>query len=70
MADSHENAVAIAVLQSESRIRSMQMDRIEKKVDELNEVMNRGKGAYAASLAIAGVIGGCIVTIIKFVWPH
>lgn len=38
-----------------------------KKVDELLAVMNRGKGAYAASLAMSGVIGAAVLSAINYV---
>lgn len=63
-----ENAIAIAVLQEQvGGLREQQkahnestqnrFDKLEEKIDELTAVMNRGKGAYAASLAAAGIIG-------------
>lgn len=38
-------------------------------LSELVAVMNRGKGAYAASLAIAGIIGGGFIKLISVFWP-
>jgi hypothetical protein len=63
-----DNAVKIAVLetkieglreQSVAHYKTNQerFDRVDMKIDELVAVMNRGKGAYTASMIIAGAIG-------------
>ena len=41
-------------------------DSMEKKIDELMAIMNRGKGAYAASMALAAVIGAVLIQVINF----
>ncbi len=67
-----EHAIRIAVLEEQIRgMREQQkshnastqsrFDELDDKVDQLIAVMNRGKGAYAASLALAGVIGAALI---------
>ncbi len=67
-----QHAIRIAVLEEQIRgIREQQkshnastqsrFDELDDKVDQLIAVMNRGRGAYAASLALAGVIGAVLV---------
>ena len=34
---------------------------IEEKLDELTAIMNRGRGAYAASMMLAAGIGGVLI---------
>lgn len=71
-----EHAVRIAVLEEQIRgVREQQrshnevtqrrFDGLDSKVDQLIAIMNRGKGAYAVSLALAGIIGA---VIIKGIW--
>lgn len=73
-----ENAVRIAVVEEQIRgLREqakvhadqtqIRFDRLEGKVDTLVGVMNRGRGAYAASLAIAGIIGAAVLKAIDWV---
>lgn len=73
--DEHDNAVKIAVVEEQIKgLREQQsahnsntqnrFNTLEEKIDELFAVMNRGKGAYAASLAIAGAIGALALTVI------
>ncbi len=68
------NTVRIAVVEEQIRgIREQQrahyasaqrrFDEIDAKMDELLAVINRGRGAYAASLVVAGVLGGFIIKI-------
>lgn len=68
------NTVRIAVVEEQIRfIREQQkhhnsstqrrFDEIDAKMDELLAVINRGRGAYAASLVMAGVIGGFIIKL-------
>ena len=67
-----EHAIRIAVLEEQIRgMREQQkshntatqhrFDELDDKVDQLIAVMNRGKGAYAVSLALAGVIGAALI---------
>lgn len=69
-----DNAVKIAVV--EEQIKGLRdqatahntstisrLNHIEGKVDELMAIMNRGKGAYAASLALASAIGAAAIVI-------
>ena len=39
-------------------------DQIEGKVDELTAVLNRGRGAYAASMALAASIGAVLLGLL------
>ena len=66
------NAIKIAVLQEQiSGLREQQrahndtaqhrFNGIEDKIDELTAIMNRGRGAYAASMALAAGIGGLLL---------
>jgi hypothetical protein len=70
----HENSIRIAVIEEQiSGLREQQrahnqtsqrrFDHMEAKIDELVAVMNRGRGAYAASLLLAGILGGCLLKV-------
>ncbi len=67
-----QNAIAIAVLQEQIHgIREQQkahahetktdIAALARDVKDLLAVMNRGRGAYAASLMLAGLIGGVVL---------
>lgn len=67
------NEVKIAVLEEQIRgLREQQkshaveakemFDRLFEQIAELEAALNRGRGAYAASLVFAGAIGGAIMT--------
>ncbi len=71
----HPHAVRIAVIeeqmlglreQSRAHNESTQrrLERLEKKLDELTAIMNRGRGAYAASMVFAAGIGAVIMKVI------
>ncbi len=73
--EEQQNALRIAVIEEQiSGLREQQrahnsstqsrFDRVEQKLDELTAVINRGKGAYTASLVLAGLIGGFLLKII------
>ncbi len=36
-------------------------DRVFERLDTVFETLNKGKGVYAASLVLAGIIGGAVV---------
>jgi len=70
--EEHKNAVEIAVLkeqitglreQAKSHAESTkdEFTKINAKVDEIITLMNKGKGAYAASLMFAGVVGSAVM---------
>lgn len=40
-------------------------DSVEEKIDSLVAIMNRGKGAYTASMILAASLGGFILTLFK-----
>lgn len=72
--DETENAIKIAVVQEQiSGLREQQKAHAEAtkeqlaslgiKIDELTAIMNRGKGAFAASMALAGALGAAIVSL-------
>ena len=78
MADEQGNAIKIAVLEEQTRgllaqsttyniAAQKRFDHLEAKVDELIAVMNRGKGAYAASMALAAGLGAAVLVIIDAV---
>ena len=71
------NAIKIAVLEEQlSGLREQQkahndltqsrFDKLTQKIDDLTAIMNRGKGAYAASMAFAGAIGAVIMSVIAW----
>lgn len=68
----HQNALKIAVieeqivgLREQQRLHNAstqkRFDGMERKLDELTAIMNRGKGAYAASMALAAAIGAILI---------
>ena len=70
-----ENSIRIAVIEEQiSALREQQrahnastqnrFDRMEKKIDEFTAIINRGRGAYAASLVLAGLVGGFVLKLI------
>ena len=72
-----QNTVRIAVIEEQIHgLRHQQkahndsalrrFDSMEKKLDELTAIMNRGKGAYAASMALAAVIGAILIQVANF----
>lgn len=69
-----QNAVKIAVLEEQIRgVREQQkahndstqrrFDELGEKLDDLTAIMNRGKGAYAASMIFAGAIGATVLAV-------
>jgi hypothetical protein len=72
-----QNALKIAVLEEQmiglreqqrayNQSTQKRFDGMERKLDELTAIMNRGKGAYAASMALAAGIGAILIEIINF----
>ena len=70
-----QNALKIAVieeqivgLREQQRIHNAatqkRFDGMETKLDALTAIMNRGKGAYAASMALAAGIGAILIEAI------
>lgn len=59
--------VQIAILQTKVEALTEQVSNLANKVEELTAVMNRGKGAFAASLALAGIIGAGVMKFITYV---
>ena len=69
-----ENSIRIAVIEEQiSALREQQrahnaasqtrFDRMERKIDEFTAILNRGRGAYAASLLLAGLVGGFVLKL-------
>jgi hypothetical protein len=74
----HPHAVRIAVIEEQILgLREQQrahhetaqrrLESLEKKLDELTAIMNRGRGAYAASMALAAGIGAFLMQAIDLV---
>jgi hypothetical protein len=73
--EEQQNAIKIAVIEEQigglreqqrahNAVTQTRFDRMEKKLDDLTAIINRGKGAYAASLMLAGLIGGFILKLV------
>lgn len=73
---SDDNDIKVAILGEQiSGIREQQkahanatevrFNSLDDKIDDLTAIMNRGKGAYAASIAFSGVIGAAIVAVLS-----
>jgi hypothetical protein len=74
----HQNALKIAVieeqiigLREQQRLHNAstqkRFDGMERKIDELTAIMNRGRGAYAASMALAAGIGALLIEAISVI---
>jgi hypothetical protein len=72
LASEQQNALKIAVIEEQivglreqqrahNAATQIRFDSMEKKLDELTAIMNRGKGAYAASMALAAAIGAILI---------
>jgi hypothetical protein len=72
------NAIKIAVLQEQIvGLREQQkahndttqrrFNGLESKIDDLTAIMNRGRGAYAASMALAAGIGAVLIQLASIV---
>ncbi len=70
------NAIKIAVIEEQVvGLRTQQrmqyestqkrFDHMDMKIDELTAVMNRGRGAYAASLMFAGTLGAALLKMVS-----
>lgn len=73
-----QNALKIAVIEEQifglreqqrahNETTQRRLDSVEKKLDELTAIMNRGRGAFAASMALAAGIGAVMIEGINFV---
>lgn len=60
--------VQIAILQTKVENLTDQVADLTQSVKDLTAVMNRGKGAFAASLALAGVIGAGIIQGVQYLF--
>ena len=58
--------VRIAVLETEVKALTKQVEKLTAAVEGLTEIMNRGKGAFAASMCLAGTIGAGIMKLLSF----
>ncbi len=74
----NENAIKIAVIQEQVLgLREQQklyndttqrrFNGLEQKIDELTAIMNRGRGAYAASMALAAAIGAVLLEMANII---
>lgn len=74
----NENAIKIAVIQEQVLgLREQQrlyndtaqrrFNALEQKLDELTAIMNRGRGAYAASMALAAAIGAVLLECVNII---
>ena len=72
------NALKIAVIQEQiAGLREQQrahndttqrrFNALEVKIDDLAAIMNRGRGAYAASIAVATAIGAMLIEAVSFI---
>lgn len=72
----HENAIKIAKIEQQiDGMREQQkahhqdtkddIKDLDAKVDELIALMNRGKGAYAVSMVVAGSFGAMMAAVIE-----
>lgn len=79
MADKPQNDVRIAVLEEQIKgLREQQkahadetrsaLNGISHKIEALSETMNKGKGAFAVSILLAGIIGGAATKAIAAIW--
>jgi hypothetical protein len=70
------HAVKIAVLQEQisglrqqqrahNEVAQQRFNALENKIDELTAIMNRGRGAYAASMALAAGIGALLIQVVS-----
>lgn len=77
MSAQQDYAVRIAVIEEQigglrqqqkahSEAAQRRFDSMEGKIDELAAIMNRGKGAFAASMALAAAIGAILIQVINF----
>ncbi len=71
-----QNAMKIAVIEEQiiglreqqrahNATAQRRFDAMEQKLDELTAIMNRGKGAYAASMALAAGIGAIVIEVLN-----
>lgn len=67
-----QNALRIAVIEEQivglreqqklhNESTQARLDKLSEKIDELTAIMNRGKGAYAASMALAAGVGAILI---------
>lgn len=68
MADDH--SIQIAVLQRDVQHLTSQVADLTASVRDLTAVMNRGKGAFAASLALAGAVGAAVMKGISILFSN
>ena len=77
----HQNALRIAVIDEQIHgLREQQrmhneatqkrFDSMEQKIDELTAIMNRGRGAYAASMALAAAIGAVLLEMVNIITSY
>jgi hypothetical protein len=60
--------VQIAILQTKVEALTNEVTELKTAVKDLTDVMNRGKGAFAASLALAGAIGAGVMKLVLYLF--
>lgn len=60
--------VQIAILQTKVQALTNEVTELKTAVKDLTDVMNRGKGAFAASLALAGAIGAGVMKLVLYLF--
>jgi hypothetical protein len=76
--DERTNTIKIAVIEEQivglreqqkvhNESTQKRFDGIARKIDDLTAIMNRGKGAYAGSMAMAAAIGAILIEAINVV---
>lgn len=58
--------VEIAVLQTKVEVLTAKVEKLTEAVEGLTAAMNRGKGAFAASMCVAGAIGAFIMKMLGY----
>ena len=68
-----EEAIQIAILQTKVDAQGVQLQSygqqladVKTALDNLTAIMNRGKGAFTASLMLSGIIGAVIMKALSF----
>ncbi len=80
MPNTPEGQVRIAVLEAELRgLREQQREHaketkesialLTRKIEELTEIMNKGRGAFSFAMLVAAVVGSFITAIINYLIP-
>lgn len=63
-----ENAIKIAILETRLDALTKQQEKLVQKIEDLTEIMNKGKGAFAVAMFLSGTGGGVLVTIFTYIF--